>query len=158
MSRALLAGLLTISVAAGACASRDYSTSADPGDRLSSASITFNTRDDGKDDDSAVTVQLLRNGSELTADAMTTGTEYDDNSTSPPLVLSLKGPFTKGDIQAGALRLRLTPDGDDTWTFNVALRLTFADETQQTYAWSGVRLDEDAPERTLVLQGARQTD
>jgi hypothetical protein len=52
--------------------------------------------------------------------------------------------------------LRLTPDGDDTWTFDVQLALRYADETQQSYRWQSVRLDEKAPERTLVLAGAQQ--
>jgi hypothetical protein len=158
MPRALLAGLLALSIATTACASRNNSTASSTRDRLSSATVTFNTLDDGKDEDSAVTVQLLRVGSELSGEAAVTDLEFDDNSTAAPLAMSIKGPFGKTDSQAAALRLRLIPDGDDTWTFNVTLRLMFADESQQTYSWAGVRLDEDDPERTLVLNGARQTD
>jgi hypothetical protein len=73
-----------------------------------------------------------------------------------PLAMTIRGPFAKQDTGSGQLRLRLTPDGDDTWTFDVGLALRFADETQRNYSWSSIRLDEKAPERTLVLQGAQQ--
>jgi hypothetical protein len=49
----------------------------------------------------------------------------------------------------------MTPEGRDTWAFTVRLLLTFSDETQQSYQWTGVELDETAPERTLTLAGAR---
>jgi hypothetical protein len=35
------------------------------------------------------------------------------------------------------------------------LVLTFSDNTQRTFAWQGIRLDENAPERTLPLAPAR---
>jgi hypothetical protein len=145
-------------VLASGCATRtERGATTTTSDRLASATVTFNTLQDGKDAKSAISLQLLRSGNELAADAMSAGTEFDDNSTAAPVALALKAPFGKQDTQAGALRLRLTPDGNDTWTFNVSLSLRFADETQQNYAWAGVRLDEKAPERTLVLQGALQT-
>jgi hypothetical protein len=144
-------------MASGCAARTDRGATTTTSDRLASATVTFNTLQDGKDAKSAVSLQLLRSGNELAADAMSVGTEFDDDSTAAPVALALKAPFGKPDTQAGALRLRLTPDGNDTWTFNVSLTLRFADETQQHYAWAGVRLDEKAPERTLVLQGALQT-
>jgi hypothetical protein len=138
------------------CATRTTpATSTTANDALTSATVTFTTLSDGKDAKSGVNVQLLRNGNELGAETMSTGTPFDDNSVAAPLVMSVRGPFGKGDAQSSQLRLRLAPDGNDTWTFNVGLSLRFADETQHNYAWSSIRLDEKAPERTLVLSGAR---
>jgi hypothetical protein len=158
MRRVLLSGLLALAVGLAGCASRRdpaVGTSGSNDDRLTSATVTFASLQDGKDAKSGVTVQVVRSANELAAEGSSSGTEFDDNSTAPPIALSLKGPFSRGDAQTGQLRLRLTPDGDDTWTFNVRLALRFADETQQDYAWSAIRLDEKAPERTLVLAGAR---
>jgi hypothetical protein len=123
--------------------------------RLTSSTVTFTTLDDGKDTGSAVTAQLVREGNELSAEVRSAGTEYDDRTTAPPLVLSLTGPFDVADTQGAVLRIRLTPEGRDTWTFNVRLALTFSDGSQQTFNWNGVRLDENAPERRLTLAGAR---
>jgi len=157
MSRASLVGSLMFAMALSSCAShRDSTTSAtsQQSQRLSTATVTFRTLDDGKDAKSAVSVQLVRNGNELGADGMTSGTEFDDNTTAAPLAMSIRGPFNREDARNGLLRLRLSPDGNDTWTFNVGLTLRFADESQQNYSWSAVRLDEKSPERTLVLAGA----
>ena len=155
MSRGLLAAVLVFATVSVACAGRTTPAVSSTAQRLTSATVTFTTLEDGKDAKSAVTVQLLRNGNELGAEAMTSGTEFDDKSIAPPLVMSIRGPFSREDTGSGQLRLRLAPDGDDTWTFNVGLALRFSDESQQNYAWSAIRLDEKAPERTLVLSGAQ---
>lgn len=157
MRRLTLSGILSLFVFAAACASHSTpSASTAPEKRLASATVTFSSLQDGKDAKSAVSVQLLRSGNELAADGTASGTEFKDNTTAAPLALSIKGPFGRDDSPAAQLRLRLTPDGDDTWTFDVQLALHYADETQQNYRWQSVRLDEKAPERTLVLAGAQQ--
>jgi hypothetical protein len=158
MRRELFSGLLALSIGVAGCASHSEpnASTTNPDNRLTSATVTFNTLQDGKDAKSGIDVQLLRGANELAADANSTGTDYKDNTTTPPIVLAIKGPFAKADAPAAQLRLRLTPDGNDTWAFNVRLALRYADETQQNYAWSAVRLDEKAPERTLVLAGAQQ--
>lgn len=155
--KVVLAVVAALAISACQATTRTGSTTTSSIDAppLASATITFNTLSDGKDTGSAVTVQLLRPGNELAAEVRSAGTEFDDNTSTPPLVMGLMGPFGKADAQEGSLRLRLTPQGRDTWTFNARLTLTFSDNTQQTFAWSGVRLDENAPERTLTLSGAR---
>jgi hypothetical protein len=157
MTRTHLAGMLIFALVLGSCAARSSSTTSatnQQSQRLTTATVSFRTLEDGKDAKSAVSVQLVRNGNELGGEAMSSGTEFDDNSTAAPLVMTIRGPFNKQDTGSGQLRLRLSPDGNDTWTFNVALSLRFEDETQRNYVWQAVRLDEKAPERTLVLTGA----
>jgi hypothetical protein len=156
MSRALLALVIASAVVLDACGgSRNRAVVSTSNERLANSTVTFTTLSDGKDAKSAVTVQLLRNGNELAAEAMSSGTEFDDRSTSAPIVMSIRSPFVREDGNSAQLRLRLAPDGDDTWTFNVGLTLRYANETQQNFAWSAIRLDEKAPERTLVLAGAQ---
>lgn len=111
--------------------------------------------DDGKDADSALTVQLLRNNAELGAEFHTVGTEFDDHTSSAPFVFSIVGPFTKNDIDDGQLRLRLTPDGKDDWTFDLHVTMRFNDGTLSNLMWRGVRLDNRNPERVLTLYPAR---
>jgi hypothetical protein len=69
--------------------------------------------------------------------------------------MSVSGPFHMSDTNDGSLRIRMTPDGRDTWTFDLRLVLNFSDNSQRTFAWQGIRLDEKAPERTLPLAPAR---
>lgn len=158
MRRPLSYGIFALSLGLFGCGPHQNPSvaTASGGNRLASATVTFDTRNDGKDAKSAVEVQLIRTGSELAADARTSGTEFKDDTKSPPIALTVRGPFSPSDMETGYLRLHLTPDGNDTWTFDVRLSLRYADETQQNYAWQSVRLDEKAPERTLVLTGARQ--
>jgi len=156
MLRHMSVGVLALTLALPACGTHKEANLATNPHRLTSATVTFVSLQDGKDAKSAVSVQLLRRGNELAADAVASGTKFDDNSPAPTIALSIKGPFVREDAQTSQLRLRLTPDGDDTWTFNVQLALRFADETQQNFGWASVRLDEKAPERTLVLSGAQQ--
>jgi hypothetical protein len=154
-----LFGIVALTIGLAGCGSHTNPSLAKAGNgnsRLTSATITFVTLQDGKDAKSAVSAQLLRSGNELAADASASGTAFKENTSSPPIALAIKGPFTRSDVQTGELRLRLTPDGNDTWTFSAHLALRYADETEQNFAWQGVRLDEKAPERTLVLAGAQQ--
>jgi uncharacterized protein YceK len=122
---------------------------------LTSATATFVSTDHGKDADSALTVQLLRSNAELGAEIRTVGTKFDDHSSSAPFAFSLVGPFTKNDIDNGELRLRLTPDGDDDWTFNLHLTMRFSDGTTRNFMWRGIHLDHTNPERVLTLDPAR---
>jgi hypothetical protein len=116
--------------------------------------VTFTTLDDGKDAKSAVTVQLLSDRNELAAEVRSSGVEFDDQTTSAPLAMSLTGALPQRDVQNSRLRLQLTPDGRDTWSFDVRLTLGFSDNTQRRFGWSGVVMDERNPERTLALAGA----
>jgi hypothetical protein len=144
----------SVCVASGCAKSstRVDSSATDP--RLISSAVTFTTLDDGKDADSAVTVQLLSDNNELAAEVRSTGTEFDDHSTAPPLAMALMGPFHADDVQDSRLRLQLTPDGRDSWAFDVRLSLAFSDNRQQFFEWSGIRMDERSVERTLTLAGA----
>ena len=122
---------------------------------LTSATATFVTLDHGKDEDSALTVQLLRSNSELAAEIHTVGTQFADHASIPPFAFSLSGPFTTNDVAPGQVRLRLTADGDDDFTFDFHMTLRFSDGTSRNFVWRGVRLDHTSPERVLTLAGGR---
>jgi hypothetical protein len=149
-----LAAILTIGGwGCGATTTRDTTTiSTEP--RLTTASVTFMTRDDGKDEDSAVAVQILDDG-RLAAEGTVVDVDYDDQSVSAPLTLSVTRTMESGDLNDSQVRLRLTPDGRDAWTFDMRLTLGMTDGSQRSYFWSGLRLDENSPERVLALNSGR---
>jgi hypothetical protein len=122
---------------------------------LTSASATFMTRDEGKDDDSAITVQILDDSSRLAAEATSTDKKFDDKTVSPALSLTVMRAMPSSDLSDARVRLRLTPDGEDSWNFDMRLILGLADGTQRTYFWSGLHLDEKSPERVLTLASGR---
>jgi hypothetical protein len=127
-------------------------TSAEP--KLTSASVTFMTRDDGKDEDSAVAVQILEDG-RLAAEGTVVDVDYDDQSVSAPLSLGVTRPLGAGDLDDSQVRIRLTPDGRDTWVFDMRLTIGLSDGSQRSYFWSGIRLDENTPERVVPLNSGR---
>ena len=122
---------------------------------LTAASVTFDNRDSGKDANSAVAIELLRNNAELAAEAKLVGTKFDDNAPAGPMALSVGSPFRTADTTDARLRIRMTPDGKDEWTFDLQMALTFSDGSIQRFSWPGLRLDNAAPERTLTLGAAR---
>ena len=150
---ALTALLIVGGWGCGATTTRD-TTSISTEPRLTTASVTFMTRDDGKDEDSAVAVQILDDG-RLAAEGTVVDVDYDDQSVSTPLNLAVTRTLEGGDLDDAQVRLRLTPDGRDTWTFDMRLTLGMTDGSQRSYFWSGLRLDENTPERVLALDSGR---
>jgi hypothetical protein len=122
---------------------------------LTGASVTFQNRDSGKDANSAVAIELLRNNAELAAESKLVGTKFDDNAPAGPMALSVGSPFRTADTDTARLRIRMTPDGKDEWTFDLQMALTFSDGSIERFSWPGLRLDNAAPERTLPLGPAR---
>lgn len=146
-----------LALSAWACGATTSSTTgtATSVDTLTSASVTFMTRGDGKDEDSAIAVQLLDEAGRLSAEGTVVDVEFDDNTVSAPLALTATRALTRDDLDETRLRLRLTPDGSDTWNFDVRLNARMSDGTEQQYFWSGVMLNENAPERVLPLRSGR---
>ena len=91
MRRELSFGLLALTLGLAGCASHSSPSVSDTSrdNRLASATVTFATLEEGKDAKSAVNVQLLRSSNELAADAATSGTEFKDDTTTPPLAMTI---------------------------------------------------------------------
>jgi hypothetical protein len=148
--------ILVAFLASGCGATRRTTTVINPASpTLTSAAVSFVSRDHGKDKNSTATVRLMRNNAELVAEANIVGNKFDDYSISAPLALSLTGTFKASDIDDGNLRVRFVPDGRDEWTFDTHLTLRFSDGSARNFAWSGLRLDNTNLERTLALAPAR---
>ena len=122
---------------------------------LTTATVTFMTRDDGKDEDSAIAVQLLDDEGRLSAEGTVVDVDFDDRTVSQPLTLNISRSLTRRDVDDARIRLRLTPDGRDAWMFDMRANVRLSDGTEQQYFWSGLRLDESSPERTLTLASGR---
>jgi hypothetical protein len=156
MRKAAFALAATTVLTAWACAATTTTgtTGIGANPRLTSASVTFMTRDDGKDEDSAVAVQILNDG-RLVAEGSVVDVDFDDRSVSAPLSLGLTGALDSGDLDDAQVRVRLTPDGRDTWVFDMRLTVGLSDGTQRSYFWSEMRLDESTPERVVAFVSGR---
>jgi hypothetical protein len=156
MRRLVVALTVAVAIGASGCGadrSATIQTAALP--TLTSATATFVSGDDGKDKDSLVTAQVTRNNAELGAEIRSVGTKFDDNSSSGALAFSLAGPFLTTDVENGQVRLHLTPDGNDDWTFDLHVAMRFSDGSARDFTWRDVRLDRTSPDRVLLLGPAR---
>jgi len=157
MRATVLALLTALAVSASACGATTgtSTTGAATPVAVTSGTVTFMTHGDGKDEDSAIAVQLLEDDSRLSGEATVVDQDFDANTVSPPINLTMTRALNQNDLNDVRVRLRLTPDGRDTWLFDMRLALRFSDGTERQYFWGGLRLDEGAPERTLTLTSGR---
>jgi len=155
MRTSVLALVAALAIATAGCGRTTRATTTAPPTpafpTLASATATFVSTDHGKDAGSALTVQLLRNNSELAANLQMSGTKFDDHSSTGPFVLSVAGPFTTRDVDDGRVRVRFSPDGADDWTFDLHLMLQFSNGTARNFVWRNIRLDNTNPERVFTL-------
>ena len=142
-------------VSAGCGATRKVTSTVAPGPAITGATLQFMDRDHGKDAGSAVDAWLLRGSNEM-AHLHSVGTKFDDRASIAPMALPMSGTFSRTDLGDGQVRIRLTPDGRDDWSFEPRLMLTFSDGTSRTYSWPQVMLDNEHPEVTLSLSSAVQ--
>lgn len=156
MTRFALCVLMTAAVISAGCgATRRVSNAVAPGPSISSVAIQFNDREHGKDANSAVDVWVLHGSNEM-AHLHSVGTKFDDNAAIAPMAVPMSGTFYRTDVGDGQLRIRLTPDGRDDWTFEPRLTLQFSDGMARTYAWPPVTLDNTRTEVTLSFSAAVQ--
>ena len=143
-------------VSAGCGATRKVTSTVAPGPTITSMSVQFMDRDHGKDADSGVDVWVLRNGSNEMAHLHSVGVKFDDHASVAPMGVPLSGTFSRSDINDAQLRIRLTPDGADDWSFEPRVTVSSSDNTSRTYVWPQIMLDRSHPEVTLSFSSAVQ--
>ena len=143
-------------ISAGCGATRKVSSAVVPGQAITNATVQFLDRDHGKDANSAVDVWILHDGSNEMAHLHSIGVKFDDHASIAPLGVPMSGTFYKNDLNDAQLRIRMTPDGADDWSFESRLTVTFSDATSRTYAWPQLMLDRAHPEVTLSFSSAVQ--
>jgi hypothetical protein len=112
---------------------------ADP--TLTSASITFHTNDDDKDDDTIVYVSVQK-GTTAAADITDRFGHFNNNSDSGPFDLLMKTSLTREQLRTGNVTLAITPNGNDTWRFNCFLDLRFSDGSHLFAKANGLQMTE----------------
>ncbi|HEY3091648.1 MAG TPA: hypothetical protein VGJ52_01070 [Vicinamibacterales bacterium] len=143
-------------VSAGCGATRKVTSTVAPGPAITNMTIQFLDRDHGKDAGSGVDAWVLRNGSNEIAHLHSVGTKFDDHAAIAPMGVPVSGTFYRTDLNNAQLRIRLTPDGRDDWSFEPRLTISFSDNTSRTYGWPQVMLDQDRRETTLSFSSAVQ--
>ncbi|MGH9065187.1 MAG: hypothetical protein ACRD0L_14695 [Acidimicrobiales bacterium] len=106
---------------------------ADP--KLAKVSVTFQTTDDDKREESILDLQLLDKTDNLVARASDSWGKFENNTTNGPFSLTVLDPVALSDLKpGGTFRMAWTPWHDDTlgnsdeWHFNLFADLVFSDD------------------------------
>ncbi|MFD4994731.1 hypothetical protein [Streptomyces buecherae] len=139
-SMVMLLGLMVSGIGTGAAhaaETRHTAGSAQPGTRvdarLTGVEVTFYTTYDNKDHDTKVFTTVT----DHTARPIGTLGEhfgddtFDDGDADGPYALSLTEPATWSTMRDGRLRIRIEPNGNDTWRFNLRSTLFFSDGSRR---------------------------
>jgi hypothetical protein len=151
----VIAALALVSTGCGATARGTTTVQTPASPAMTSATATFLSRDHGKDEDSALTVQLLRQNAELVGEIRANNIKFDDDASSGPFAFTTTGSFRRDDIDDSQIRVSFIPDGQDDWTFDLNVSMRFDDGSTRNFAWRGLRLDNTETSRTLALSPAR---
>ena len=49
------------------------------------------------------------------------------------------GPYSLHEIDDSQLRVRMDPDGNDDWTFDLHMTMRFSDGTARNFIWRNIR-------------------
>ena len=129
MRRLAMCVLLAGAIACVGCgATRKVANAVAPGSAVTAATMMFIDRDHGKDAKSAVDVWMLH-GTDEVAHLHSVGTKFDDHASIAPMAMQLSGEYHASDLKDGQLRIRLTPDGNDDWSFEPRLTVSFSSAT-----------------------------
>lgn len=120
---------------------------------LANSTVRFHTNDEDKDDDTHVTVTINDDNNVVAARISNDFGHFDDHSDAGPFGLEIQNASEKGDLQQGAVLLRIDPNGHDTWRFNFFLDLEFSDGSHLSGGADGLELTQDRREQQFGLSG-----
>jgi hypothetical protein len=127
---------------------------ADP--TLTGATITFQTNDDDKNDDTRVVVDvdaLLPRGKTVVAQIAGEFGKFGNDSEAGPFALPVLVPgVTRDQFKAGSVTIRIFTHGDDTWRFNFLLDLIFSDGAHLLARATGIELTQDSPPQSFGIE------
>jgi len=127
---------------------------ADP--TLTGATITFQTNDDDKNDDTSVLVDvdaLLPRGRTVVAEITGAFGNFGNNSEAGPFALPvLVTGVTRDQFKAGSVTISIFTHGDDTWRFNFLVDLIFSDGAHLLARANGIELTQDTPSQSFGIE------
>ncbi|MDN3358817.1 hypothetical protein [Actinomadura sp. DC4] len=120
---------------------------------LTSVEVLYHTNDDNKDHDTKLLTSVRDNrGVEIaTLDEHFGDDTFDDNEDDGPYGLRLTNPATLASTGHGRLVVRIEPNGNDTWKFNVFATLFFSDGSRRVAQERNNSLDQDRRQREFEI-------
>jgi hypothetical protein len=121
------------------------------------ATITFQTNDDDKNDDTNVVVDVdaaLPRGKTVVAQIGGEFGTFGNDSEAGPFALPILIPgVTRNQLKKGSVTIRIsTQGGDDTWRFNFLVDLIFSDGAHLLARATGIELTQDSPLQSFGIE------
>ncbi|KAJ2979748.1 hypothetical protein NQ176_g3063 [Zarea fungicola] len=123
---------------------------------LRNARISFHTNNEDKDDDTHVTVTLVDSNGVTAALLSNDLGHFDDNSDEGPYALTILNPSQEALLQSGRIRLRIDPNGHDTWRFNFFLEMIFSDGSRLSGGANSLELTQNRKQQEFGIDGIVQ--
>jgi hypothetical protein len=141
-----LVACATLATAGAAAAAPHHPAAA--GAVLKKATVSFHTNDEDKDADSHVTVWVRDQNNTTAAMISADFGHFDDHSDNGPFALQIKNPSSWDDLEQGSTTVRIDPNGNDTWRFDVTVDLLFSDGSHLSTDGFGAELTQDRKQQT----------
>ncbi len=121
------------------------------------ATVTFQTNDDDKNDDTDVVVDVdasLPRGKTVVAQIGGRFGTFGNNAEVGPFALPVLVPgVTRDQLKTGSVTIRIsTPGTDDTWRFNFLVDLIFSDGAHLLARATGVELTQDSSLQSFGIE------
>lgn len=128
---------------------------ADP--TLTGATVTFQTNDDDKNDDTRVVVDVdaaLPRGKTVVAEIAGEFGTFGNDSEAGPFALPVLVPgVTRNQLKKGSVTIGIsTQGGDDTWRFNFLVDLIFSDGAHLLARATGIELTQNSPLQSFGIE------
>lgn len=81
---------------------------------------------------------------------------FDDNSDEGPYALTILNPSQEALLQSGRIRLRIDPNGHDTWRFNFFLEMIFSDGSRLSGGANSLELTQNRKQQEFGIDGIVQ--
>jgi hypothetical protein len=110
----------------------------------------FFTRNDNKDDDTILRIELHKADKTTVAKKEKISGEFADFSTHS-FDVPVIGSFLKNEVTGSYTSLHIDPNGNDTWKFNYHLTLRFSDQSTVTRDFNDKALSQDVRDANYPL-------
>ncbi|MFG2399119.1 hypothetical protein [Streptomyces lydicus] len=121
---------------------------------LAAGAVSFITANENRDWDTGINLSLATPDAVEVASLSVPFGEFKDGMTSGPYPLAVLTGIEKSDVENGTATVTIHPNGDDTWRFDMRLRLRFSDDTHIFVSITNVELSDDRNSSQFALGSA----
>lgn len=119
---------------------------------LTRASVSFQTNDEDKDNDTLVDVTVQLIDETVVASVSDEFGPFHDHTEAGPFDLPIVAPKTRGELKIGNVSIKIEPVGNDTWRFNFFVDLLFEDGAHLLARANGLELSDSQREQSFGIE------